>query len=141
MKPIDPQMLLESFEDELNGVALYRALSEAEDNPKLAEVYRRLSETEQKHANHLAAMLRKQGIEPPRHRISFRTRILAWLAMTFGVRLVLPTVLSLENQDSNKYSEQPLPESMAADEASHARLIREISGVRGGLEGRAVARG
>ena len=141
MKPLDKEKLCRSLEDELNGVALYRALADAEKNPNLAEVFRRIADSEQRHADHLAGMLRKSGVEPPEFGTSWRTRVLGWLANRFGVGLVLPTVFSLENADSTKYYSQAVPESMAADEASHARLIREISKVRGGVEGRVLARG
>jgi rubrerythrin len=100
MRSPDRKKLLRSLEDELNGVELYRALSEAEKNPKLAEVFRRIAMAEQGHADHLAGMLKKSGVEIPRYVPSFRTRVLGWIAKKFGVGLVLPTVLSLEYADS-----------------------------------------
>ena len=41
----------EHLEDELNSAALYLSLAEREKNPNLAEIYRRLSATEQSHAD------------------------------------------------------------------------------------------
>jgi len=46
------------WEDERNSATLYRALADAEKNPKIAEVYRRLAATEESHANTWAAKLK-----------------------------------------------------------------------------------
>lgn len=43
------------LQDELDGVALYRGLADAETNPKIAEVHRWLADVEQRHADEVGA--------------------------------------------------------------------------------------
>lgn len=132
--------LLKHLQDELDGVALYRALADAESNPKIAEVYRRLADVEQRHANEWIVQLKAAGVTPHTFQPSWRTRTLIWLAGRFGVQMVLPTVTSLEQIDSHGYSQNSTSSAMAGDERSHARLLTHITkGVKGGMEGGALA--
>ncbi len=132
---------LEHLQDERNGAALYRSLAEAEVNPKLAELYRRMAAVEDRHALVWEEKLKAAGVGvPPFRRPSLRTRTLAWLARRFGVGAVLPTVMTLEQADSQSYRSGD-EARLAADEQSHARLIRHISqSGSGGMEGAALAR-
>jgi vacuolar iron transporter family protein len=124
--------------DELDSAALYRALSEAEESPELAQVYTRLAEVEEEHAAFWEERLRQAGQEVPPHRVGWRSRTLAILARRFGPQLVVPTISSMERADSYAYAAQneahqtPLP----SQERSHARLLCTIAGpASGGLEG------
>ena len=47
-----------NWQDERNGAALYRALSELEPNPQLKSVYHRLGEAEERHSCFWEAKLR-----------------------------------------------------------------------------------
>lgn len=134
---------LASWQDEIDSAALYRALSETEENPELSRVYARLAEVEEEHATFWEEKLREAGQEIPPRRVGWRSRTLAMLARRFGPQLVVPTISSLEQADSHTYAGQgeasgtPLP----SQERSHARLLRTIAGpASGGLEGGAVAR-
>ncbi len=129
-----------SIQDEQNGVALYEGLAQAETNPKIASVYRRLAAVEQSHANTWIEKLRADGIEPPPVHLTWRTRILIWLAKHFGVSLVIPSISTLEQIDSHKYGQQSDAAKMQQDEASHTRLLNAITqSVRGQIEGSALA--
>ncbi len=136
------EQYLENLKGEQDGAALYDAVAEAEPNPKLAEVYRRLAATERKHAEIWAEKLRKAGVEAPRFRPGVRTRLLSWLARRWGARFVLPSVFALEQADRDKYDAQPEARAagMPADEHSHARLLRHIQRSGGGIAGADVAR-
>jgi VIT1/CCC1 family predicted Fe2+/Mn2+ transporter len=133
---------LENWKGEQDGAALYDAVAASEENPKLAEIYRRLAATERRHAQLWAEKLRQSGVEAPRFRPSPRTRLLSWLARRWGARFVLPSVFALEQADRNKYNDQP--EAVAAglpgDEHSHARLLKHIQRSGGGMAGQDVAR-
>ena len=137
----DTRRYLHHLEDERNGGALYRSLAEAEVNPKLAEIYRRMAAVEDRHALVWEEKLRAAGVAVPAfRRPSLRTRTLAWLARRFGVGAVLPTVMTLEQAGSQSYSTGDQAR-LAADERSHARLIHHISqSGSGGMEGAALAR-
>ena len=132
---------LAALHDELDGAALYDTLGTIEENPRLAEVYRRLAAVERRHAEAWAARLRDPGLIIPAHRPFWRTRTLIWLARRFGVGLVLPSLASLEDIHGHGYAQKATVPSggMAADERSHARLLRQITQAGSGLEGSAVA--
>jgi VIT1/CCC1 family predicted Fe2+/Mn2+ transporter len=128
--------------DENNSAALYTALANKEEDPRLAEVYRRLAATELKHANEWARRIIELGGEVPSFRPSLRTRILIWLAEKFGIDSVLPTIAGLEHNNSNAYAGQPEAKDMVADEHSHAMVLKQMaqSDAGSGLIGSSVAK-
>jgi len=126
--------------DETNGAALYDALAEAEKDKRLAEVYRRLATVERKHADRWRQKLEAAGESIPRLKISWRTRTLSWLAQRFGTSIVLPSVQSLEQADSDKYARQADAKDFRDDEKSHARVIHMMTSMRGGFAGSEVAK-
>ena len=127
---------------ERDAIVLYTRLAEAEPNKELADVYRRLAETEQRHAATWEAKLREAGEPVFDTAPSWRTRTLGWLAKRFGVSLVLPTITAIELGAGNEYDSQPdaYASGMPAEERSHARVFKYLAGETSGLEGSAVAR-
>lgn len=132
----------ENFQDEIDSASLYQTLSEIEKQPQLAEVYRRLSETEESHAKFWEDKIRAAGGATPSRTISWRTRVLSALSRRFGPSFVLPTVASLEQMDSHSYAMQSeaAATKMPAQEQSHRRLLETITGGSAGIEGGALAR-
>jgi len=128
---------------EVDGAALYRALAEAETDPHLKEVYRRLAAVEEAHAEFWRRQLDRVGVKVGRPRPGWRSRALAWLARHFGPQFVLPTITSLERRDSGQYDAQPeaVAGGLPAAERSHERVIQAVErGIPGGLSGGALAR-
>lgn len=87
--------------------------------------------------------LEAAGADAPAPRPSLRARALAWLARRLGPQFVLPSLSEQEDLDRNRYDAEASPAAgpMAADERSHAHVLRTITeGVEGGalarLEGR-----
>ena len=131
---------LENLEEERNAAHLYRILAQNEPNAKIAEVYRRLADTEDKHADHWIDELKKAGKEPPVFHPSWRTRVLGWVAKRFGVEVVLPTLSTSETRNSSRYATQPEGQGLVATERSHALLLQQLSRTsQGGMEGSALA--
>ena len=141
MGSTDAARQLANWHDEIDSVALYRALADLESDPRLAEVYRRLAATEERHAGFWEERLRAAGVEVPEPRPGWRTRLLIAVARRFGMQLVLPTIDDLEQADSRDYGEQPESRGTAlpGEERSHARLLRSLSGATG-VEGAALGR-
>ncbi|MFS8530204.1 VIT1/CCC1 transporter family protein [Sphaerobacter thermophilus] len=142
MTAADIERYRRNLQAEIEGVALYRTLSEVEPSPELATVYARLAETEERHAAYWRDKLREAGATGPEPGIGWRTRLLMWLGRRFGPALVLPTVIGNEQSDSHKYDTQPDARGagLAADERSHARLFRMIGRVTpSGVPGSAIA--
>jgi VIT1/CCC1 family predicted Fe2+/Mn2+ transporter len=119
-----------NIQGEVDSAALYRALSGAEKNPQLAEIYKKLAVVEEEHAAFWARELEKAGHRVPHLKPSFRSKVLSFLARRFGPGAVLPTINTLEQIDSGQYDNQAeavaggLPQS----ERSHARIINALSG-------------
>lgn len=132
-----------NLNNELNGKTLYDALSKMERNPKLAEIYQRFAQTEGRHAETWTQKMKDSDIPvPTTFRPSWRTRLLIFLARRFGTNFVLPSVQALEESDRTNYEDQKSAESskLASDERSHSRLLRQITGSTGGVEGGILAR-
>jgi len=130
------------WQDERNGAALYRAISELEKNPQLKSVYQRLAEAEESHSCFWEAKLRAARQPLPPFKLNWRTRTLIFLAWRFGPAFVLPNIEPLEEIDSHKYDLQPEARAVGLplQEHSHARLLRAITGgSRPGLDGSRIA--
>ncbi len=137
----DVERYMVNRQKEIDGAALYLALAETEKQPQLAEVYRRLSASEEKHAAVWEKKLEDLKVTVPARKATQRTRVLIWLAKRFGPQFVLPTITGNEKADSIAYDGQPDTEAKAfsQDEKSHARMIAMASASKGGLPGGSVA--
>ncbi len=132
-----------NFQGEVDSAALYRAMAEAEKDPHLSEVYRRLAAVEEAHAEFWRKQLDRAGATARARGPGWRTRALVWLARRFGPQFVLPTLSTLERRDSGMYDQQP--EAVAAGlpvaERSHNRIVEAMEAASpGGASGSAVAR-
>jgi len=136
----DIQRYLANWQKEIDGAALYLALSQTEKQPQLAEVYRRLSASEEKHAAGWEKKLKELKVPLPTRKPTWRAATMIWLAKRFGPQFILPTITGNEKSDSNAYDGQPEAEAaqFAADEKSHAKLISMAAG-QNGLSGGSVA--
>ena len=81
------------WQDEADAAYLYRLLSEAEPDPSKQDLYRRLSEVEEKHVEIWSRLLREHGREPGKFRPTGRTRLLAALGKMLGPSFLLPMLL------------------------------------------------
>ncbi len=138
--PADRRRYRANLAGEVDGAFIYRALAAREGSSAMAEVYRRLAESEERHATLWRDRLRAASAagEP---RPSWRARLLAGLARRFGPELILPFLADAEAAERGMYDHQPetAGTSLPADERSHARLLGRLAGGRG-LPGLAVAR-
>jgi VIT1/CCC1 family predicted Fe2+/Mn2+ transporter len=142
---------LANLEGERDAVFLYGRLAESEANPNLAELYRRLAETEVKHAAFWEGKLAEAGAPVPPFRPSLATRIKARFASRYGAQSVVGSMAKVERAAAGSYDGQAEAErvGMPSEERSHARifgiLARESSGLAGGelarFEGRHRAGG
>jgi len=131
-----------NLQGEMDSAVLYRALADAESNPQLKQVYGRLAQVEEAHAEFWSKRLDSLGAVHAGRRPAWRTRLLAWAARRFGPATVLPLVNSLERADFDKYDAQPeaVKAGLPGDERSHARLIAAMARPpHGGLTGGTLA--
>jgi len=132
-----------NLKGEVDSAGLYHALADAEADPHLSEVYRRLAAVEEAHAEFWRKQLGPVGARIGNPRLGWRTRILAGLARRFGPQFVLPAISTLERRDSGQYDNQP--EAVAAGlpgaERSHQRIVEAVEkSISGGLSGDSLAR-
>ncbi len=140
MNPEEIQRAVNSLQNEVNGAALYHGMAAAEKDAQISEVYQRMAASEERHAQIITQRLKDAGVEVPKAAVTWRTKTLIWLAKRFGVGMVLPSVTAAEQKDQHGYSEQEGNAQLAADEASHARLLQQISSTTpGGMGGSALA--
>ncbi len=127
---------------EQEGSELYQSLAKTERDTHLAELYRRMAETEQRHAAVWAEYIRRAGEPVPTYTSGWRIRMIIWLAQRFGVNSVLPMVSSMERGASHDYDAQPEARAagMPKDERSHERLFRSVQITGGGIAGPVLAR-
>src|SRR5512139_1313205 len=137
----DIKRYLGNRQKEIDGAALYDVLAETEKQPQMAQVYKKLAASEEKHAAAWEKKLTDLKVSIPPRKPTWRAATMIWLARRFGPQFVLPTIASNEKADSNAYSGQSDAEAkeFSQDEKSHARLISMASGSTGGLSGGSVA--
>lgn len=129
-----------NIQGEIDSAALYRALAEAESNPQLAGIYKKLADVEDEHVAFWLRQMEKIGQPAPQLKPSLRSRALAWIARRFGPSAVLSTVNAQERADSGHYDDQSeaVAGGLPGAERSHARIINALAGEK--LEGGTLAR-
>lgn len=131
---------LDFFDDEHSSALLYQTLADIEKDSRLAEVYRRIAETELKHAAAWTKKIIEAGGKEPQYKPSWRTKVLVWLARKFGASMVLPTIQRMEMDGVSSYNQQIDAADMSRQEKSHAMLLSHIGKTTsGGMEGSALA--
>ncbi len=129
-------------QEETNAAAVYRALSEIEPEKELQLIYQRLAESEERHAQFWQDQQQKAGVNAVPLRPSWQSRLLIVLARRFGPQFILPTLMSVENNNSNIYQQQieSKDTSLAAEEHSHHRILTALTESGSGLTGASIAR-
>lgn len=136
-----------NLQGEVDAAALYRAMAEAEKDPHLSEVYRRLAAVEEAHAEFWHKQLGGIGATGMARHPGWRARALGWLARRFGPQFVLPTLSTLEQRDSGQYDRQPeaVAGGLPGAERSHTRVVEamaspSLGAMPGGASGSSLAR-
>jgi VIT1/CCC1 family predicted Fe2+/Mn2+ transporter len=119
---------------EKDGIALYRAMAAAERDEKRAQIFEKLAQNEERHAQRWARLIETGGGKVPAHRPSLRVHLLGWLARRFGTRRVIPIISSLEARDEAGYMQQPEAAGLPAEERAHSRTLWAMSGGGSGVE-------
>jgi len=131
----------EHYADERDAAWLYRRLASADSNRERGELFGRLAEVEDRHTQRWEQLFSEAGRPLPKYDVSRRTRLLAWVAKTFGPSSVLPLILAEEGREVQAYlglarssSHQQTHQAavdIAADSAVHARELSEVMGREG----------
>ena len=137
----DAKRYFHNRQKEIDGAALYSALADTEKQPQMAEIYRRLAASEERHAAGWEKKLQELKVPVPPRKPTWRAATMIWLAKRFGSQFILPTITNNEKADSQAYDNQPDVEAseFSRDEKSHARLLSMASNSSSGLPGGTVA--
>lgn len=114
------------LEAEREAVALYAAMAEAEKDPRRAQVFRELAESEERHVAFWSGKLGLSSDDLASSRVSFRVRLLGWLARLLGTRLVLPLVLRIEGDDTVMYAGDPEAAQVMAEGLGHSQVLHDL---------------
>ena len=109
-------------------------MAAAEKDDKRAEIFEKLAQNEERHAQRWARLIESAGGNVPAHRPSARVSLLGWLARRFGTKRVIPIISSLEARDEAGYRQQPEAEGLPAEERAHSRTLWAMSGGGSGVE-------
>jgi vacuolar iron transporter family protein len=116
-----------NLETEIDGIAIYQMLAEAERDPERKVIFKQLAEVEVGHERVFREKLREAGVEPTRRGPSVRARMIGFLAHLFGVRAVLPIVRNMEAGAYVEYMEQDAAaQALAPDEREHRRTMSRL---------------
>ncbi len=138
----DLQRFHSNRQDEIDAAIQYRAMAEAELDDGISRVYRELADVEDRHATFWEKQLEANGVDPGPRTPSWRARTLTWLARRFGARVILATVASREDAGRDDYARQSESKHtrMAAQERSHARVLKVMLRRTEGASGSTLAR-
>jgi VIT1/CCC1 family predicted Fe2+/Mn2+ transporter/rubrerythrin len=117
----------ENLDDEIDGIAIYRMLADAEKDRERKAIFDELAEVEERHADVWRRKLVEAGEEPQEHGPSLKIRTLGWLARRFGPRSVLPMVRSMEAGAYGAYMAQgEAGQAIAPDERHHRKMMSKL---------------
>ena len=128
----------EHYADEKDASWLYRRLASVDTNRERADLFGRLADVEDRHTAKWVELFRDAGRPLPAYSVAHRTRLLAWVAKTFGPASVLPLILAEEGREVQAYlgmarqstnqQTHKAAVDIAADSAVHARELSEVMG-------------
>src|SRR5437870_13816974 len=122
-----------NLETEIDGIAIYRLLAQAEKDPERKAIFEQLADVEVHHERVFREKLREAGVPVPERGPSLRARTIGLLARRFGVRSVLPIVRNMEAGAYIEYMEQDqAAQSLAPEEREHGRMMSRLERGDGG---------
>jgi VIT1/CCC1 family predicted Fe2+/Mn2+ transporter len=117
----------DNLNDEIDGIAIYHMLAEAERDEERRSIFEQLGEVEGRHADVWREKLREVGVEPRERGPSLRVRFVGFLAKRFGVTSVLPIVRGMEAGAYSVYMAQDeAAQAIAPDEREHGRTLARM---------------
>jgi len=129
------------YADERDAAWLYRELAQADTIPERRELFNRLAIVEDQHVSRWEELFKSAGRPLPSYATAGRTKLLAWVARTFGPSTILPLILAEEGREVQAYlglarqsanqETHKAAVDIASDSAVHARELAEVMGREG----------
>jgi VIT1/CCC1 family predicted Fe2+/Mn2+ transporter len=124
----DVERYRQNYLVEMDGIALYRRMAEAESDKDRAAIFEKMAQTEERHAQRWLRLIESGGGAVPKYRPSLRVRALGWVARKYGTGRVLPIISSMESRDEAGYMQQPEAAGLPAEERAHSRTLWAMAG-------------
>lgn len=106
---------------------MYEAMAQVEKSPERAEVFRKLAQTEMRHATRWAEKLGMDASALTPSRLDYKGRFYKVAARAFGTSRVIPWLVRGEAKDIMAYAADPEARDLAREERSHSRVLREMA--------------
>jgi vacuolar iron transporter family protein len=139
MKKTDPT---ESIQTEIDAAFLYTKLAEADDDPKVAEIYRGLAEIEMTHANAMVDSNKAKGIivtlPPP----SWRAKMLNRIGKIFGYEYVVSSLVETEKVLAVKQTKDKVQQNIALSghESNHVKILESLINTQSKVSGEKLSK-
>ena len=141
----DVHSFLEHWQDEKDAAFLYGVLADLESDSRRADIFRRLREVEQRHADIWERLLHEYGNAPGEFHPTARARVLSFIGRKFGSERLLSILLREEGREVKAYlamhRETPRDTAggqealqLARESAEHATELAELVGAASGAE-------
>lgn len=128
----DLRTFREHWQDECDAAFLYGNLARLERDRERAQVFERLRDVEERHAEIWARLLTEHGVPPGQFRPSTRARVLAFLGRRFGAPLLLSILLREEGREVRAYLQMHRSTPRHAAGGAEALLLARESAVHAG---------
>ncbi len=129
------------FQEEVDAAFLYGILAELVDNPKQKEIFSKLTDIENRHAQLMKELIESHQLRVPPYRPSLKARIMAWVARKYNPDFLIRQMLREEGQEVKAYlkmsqvaasdTARKVTHQIARESMAHAEMIKEISGSEG----------
>jgi predicted membrane protein (TIGR00267 family) len=129
------------YADERDAAWLYRELAKADRSEERRDLFARLAVVEDQHVARWDELFKAAGRPLPAYSTAARTKLLAWVARTFGPSTVLPLILAEEGREVQAYlglarqsahrDTHQAAVDIASDSAVHARELAAVMGREG----------
>ncbi len=129
------------LQEEVDAAYLYGILAKLATHEKQKEVFSKLHEIENRHAEMMKQLLEEHHVSPPPLRPSLKARIMAWVAQKYNPNFLINLMLREEGQEVKAYlkmsqiaasdSARNVTHQIARESMAHAEIIKEISGAEG----------
>ena len=116
----------EYLKGELEAVAIYEAMAEAETDSEKAQEFQQFAQAKMRHASRWAGKL---GMDPAALvpvSSGIRLRLLKWAARRFGTNRMVPLILRRESKNIRTYSLDPEAHDLAKEERGHGHTLRNL---------------
>lgn len=115
------------LKSEIEAASMYKILSEFETDPERSEIFKQLSDSEIRHAEHWNEKLNNSSIGINLQNSTPKLLYIRLICTLFGPNKVLPWLARIESQEIGAYIEEVDGQELLAEEKDHARILSKMA--------------